>query len=136
MLLDRERPAPFVLAVGHGPDKVRALRNLWGTLKDSDAVPEAIDYIAESKALVPNLEMKAELEAERARRQTLEAENEALKSKRADDDATQFDEMTGTQIKDYIERESGMRPLGNPARKTLVRSATELATRARSSGSE
>ena len=46
MLLDRERPAPFVLAVGHGPDKVHALRNLWGTLKDSDAVAEAIDYVA------------------------------------------------------------------------------------------
>ena len=46
MLLDRERPAPYVLAVGHGADKVHALLNLWGALKDSDAVPEAIDYVA------------------------------------------------------------------------------------------
>ena len=45
MLLDRERPAP-VSAVGHGPDKVHTLRNLWRTLKDSDAVPEAINYVA------------------------------------------------------------------------------------------
>lgn len=45
-LLDRERPAPYVLAVGHGADKVRALLNLWQTLKESDAVAEAIDYVA------------------------------------------------------------------------------------------
>jgi hypothetical protein len=46
MLLDMERPAPYVLAVGHGADKLHALLNLWGTLKDSDAAAEAIDYIA------------------------------------------------------------------------------------------
>ena len=46
MLLDRERAAPFVLAVGHGPDKVHASRNLWGTLKGSDAMSEAINYVA------------------------------------------------------------------------------------------
>jgi hypothetical protein len=46
MLLDRERPAPYVLAVGHGADKVHALLNLWGTLKESDTAAEAIDYVA------------------------------------------------------------------------------------------
>ena len=46
MLLDTERPAPFVLAVGHGTDKMHALLNLWRTLKDSDAAAEAIDYVA------------------------------------------------------------------------------------------
>ena len=46
MLLDRERPAPYVLAVGHGADKLQALLNLWGTLQESDAVAEAIDYVA------------------------------------------------------------------------------------------
>ena len=46
MLLDRERPAPFLLAVGHGTDKVHALLNLWGTLNDDDAAAEAIDYVA------------------------------------------------------------------------------------------
>lgn len=46
MLLDRERPAPYMLAVGHGPDKVHALLNLWRTLKESDAVAEAINYVA------------------------------------------------------------------------------------------
>jgi hypothetical protein len=46
MLLDKERPAPFILAVGHGPDRVHALLNLWGTLVESTAVAEAIDYVA------------------------------------------------------------------------------------------
>jgi len=45
MLLDMERPAPYLLAVGHGADKVHALLNLWHTLKDSDAAEEAIEYI-------------------------------------------------------------------------------------------
>ena len=35
MLLDAERPAPYVLAVGHGPDKVDALLTLWRTLNES-----------------------------------------------------------------------------------------------------
>jgi len=46
MLLDRSRPAPYVFAAGHGADKVQALRNLWGDLKQNDAVAEAIDYVA------------------------------------------------------------------------------------------
>ena len=32
-----ERPAPVVLAVGHGTDKVHALLTLWRTLDESDA---------------------------------------------------------------------------------------------------
>ena len=46
MLLDKERPAPYTLAAGHGEDKVNALFRLWKTLFESDAVPEAIDYVA------------------------------------------------------------------------------------------
>jgi hypothetical protein len=46
MLLDRERPAPFVLAVGHGADKVHALLTLWQTLIENHALPEATDYVA------------------------------------------------------------------------------------------
>jgi hypothetical protein len=46
MLLDRERPAPYTLAVGYGSDKVHALLTLWRTLDDSDAAPEAVDYVA------------------------------------------------------------------------------------------
>jgi hypothetical protein len=46
MLLDRDRPPPYVFAVGHGADKVQALLNLWGALKQNHAVAEAIDYVA------------------------------------------------------------------------------------------
>ena len=46
MLLDREGPAPYVVALGHGADKLRALLNLWSTLKESAATAEAIDYVA------------------------------------------------------------------------------------------
>jgi len=46
MLLDRERPAPFVLAVGHGADKVHALLSLWGTLTKEAESGEAIAYVA------------------------------------------------------------------------------------------
>jgi hypothetical protein len=47
MLLDRERPAPSVLAVGHGADKVQALLCLWRALiKDAESA-EAIAYVAD-----------------------------------------------------------------------------------------
>ena len=46
MLLDRNRPAPYVFAVGHGADRVQALLNLWSDLKQNAAVTEAIDYVA------------------------------------------------------------------------------------------
>jgi hypothetical protein len=45
ILLDRERPAPYVLAVGHGVDNAKALLNLWRTLNKKGAVSEAIDYV-------------------------------------------------------------------------------------------
>jgi hypothetical protein len=46
MLLDKDLPAPYAAEAGHGVDKVQALLNLWGTLIESDALPEAIDYVA------------------------------------------------------------------------------------------
>jgi len=51
MLLDRERPAPYTLAVGYGSDKVTALLTLWQTLDESDAAAEAIDYVAAEYAV-------------------------------------------------------------------------------------
>jgi len=46
MLLDRERPAPYTLAVGYGSDKVQALLTLWQALDESDAAAEALDYVS------------------------------------------------------------------------------------------
>jgi hypothetical protein len=45
MLLDKDRPAPYVVAAGHGADKVEALLNLRVTLIESHALPQAIDYV-------------------------------------------------------------------------------------------
>jgi hypothetical protein len=45
-LLDRERPAPFVFAAGHGANKIHGLLNLGEGLKQNGAVAEAIDYVA------------------------------------------------------------------------------------------
>jgi hypothetical protein len=45
MLLDRDRPAPYLLAVGHGTDKVHALLNLWGALKKDAAETDAIAFV-------------------------------------------------------------------------------------------
>jgi hypothetical protein len=45
VLLDRERPAPTVSAVGHGVDRENALLTLRRTLTENDAVSEAIDFV-------------------------------------------------------------------------------------------
>jgi hypothetical protein len=50
MLLDRERPAPFVVAVGYGADRVHALLSLWRTLINDDESAEAIEYVADECA--------------------------------------------------------------------------------------
>jgi hypothetical protein len=50
MLLDRERPAPFVVAVGYGADKVHALLSLWRALINDDESAEAIEYVADECA--------------------------------------------------------------------------------------
>ena len=46
MLLDRARPAPSVLAVGHGVAKVDALLSLWQALIKDGEPAEVIDYVA------------------------------------------------------------------------------------------
>ena len=46
MLLDKERPAPYVVTAGHGGDRLQALRNLWSTLIEHHAIAEAIDFVA------------------------------------------------------------------------------------------
>jgi hypothetical protein len=90
---------------------------------------QAIDFIEEAKALVPNIAMQTELEALRARTQALEADNEVLKAKRDDGDGSQFDEMSNLQIKDFIFKETGTRPIGNPSRKTLLQLANTIASK-------
>jgi hypothetical protein len=46
MLLDRERPAPFVVAVGYGADKAHALLSLWRTVNKDAESAEVIECVA------------------------------------------------------------------------------------------
>ena len=46
MLLDKDRPAPYAMAAGHGADTVEALLNPRVTLIENHASLEAIDYVA------------------------------------------------------------------------------------------
>src|SRR5262245_26791988 len=86
-----------------------------------DMKNQAADYIAECQQLAPSLARQAQIEADLAKAQ---AELEALRLKNSESADSQFDEMSNLQIKDLIEKESGVRPLGNPSRKTLIRMAT------------
>jgi hypothetical protein len=45
MLLDTERPAPYIVAAGHGADRLQALRSLCTTLIELGETPEAIDFV-------------------------------------------------------------------------------------------
>jgi hypothetical protein len=46
MLLDRARPAPYVVTAGHGADRLQALGNLCSALIEQGAIAEAIDFVA------------------------------------------------------------------------------------------
>lgn len=89
-----------------------------------DLKNQAIAYIEESKAKVPDIAMKEELEALRARNAVLEDDNEALQRRQAGEG--QFKDMTDEQIVAFITTHSGgIAPTGNLSRKVLVRMATD-----------
>jgi len=82
----------------------------------------AEEYIAESKAGAPNLQLAAELEALRARNALLEEDVEALKKSGGEGP---FRDMTEEQIREYITTNTGHAPTGTLNRKTLVRMAMD-----------
>jgi hypothetical protein len=90
-----------------------------------DLKNQAMEYIEQSKTNAPTMQLAAELEAERARRQTLEEDVEALK--RRLDGEGQFKDMTDDQIREFITSNAGHAPQGNLPRKTLVRMAMDHA---------
>jgi hypothetical protein len=45
MLLDKDRPAPYVSDVGHGVGRTDALLNLWETLIASAAAADVVDFV-------------------------------------------------------------------------------------------
>ena len=87
----------------------------------------AMEYIEQSKAGAPNLQMADELAAERAKNAVLAEDNAKLKALRAASAAeTDFDEMTTDQLREYITTQTGQAPIGgNLNHKALKRLAVE-----------
>lgn len=100
----------------------------------------AIDYIAESRASAPDLQMRARLEAAEARNAILEEDLARAKNTRpvsgssvSQENTTspldgQFADMSTEQLRDYITTNKGQAPLGSMNRKTLIRLAQEAQT--------
>jgi hypothetical protein len=88
----------------------------------------AEEYLAESKANVPTLQMAAELEALRARNAVLEGDVKIKAERAAEAQATEsvFDDMTAEQLREYITTHTGQAPVGsNLSHKQLKRLAME-----------
>jgi hypothetical protein len=88
---------------------------------------QAMEFIAGAQRLAPSTQLQAKLEAVEARAAALEQDNQALAAKLALEACgdAMLDAMSDTQLKDYVAANTGTRPLGNPARKTLLRMAIE-----------
>jgi hypothetical protein len=92
---------------------------------------KAEEFLAASTAAAPSLQMAAEMEAMRIKMAVLEEDYETLKARKGADLGDELignamlDAMTDTQLKDYIASATGVRPIGNPARRTLLRSAMD-----------
>lgn len=90
---------------------------------------KAVEYLAESGTEAHARKLEIELEAARARNQVLEDDLTRLKAVKASKaEAAEsaediFDDMTLTQLRDYIAANTGHPPQGNINRKTLVRMA-------------
>ena len=82
---------------------------------------QAMALIAHGKASAPDLQLKNEIEALRARNAILEGDAE-IRAKRPEN---QFEAMSDEQLREYIFTNTGQAPQGNNSHKTLVRMATE-----------
>jgi hypothetical protein len=91
---------------------------------------KAQEYIDRSLQAAPDMQLRAQLEALRARAEVLESDNAALKQKAAPPSADDvvdaaFDAMSVEQLRDYIATHTGVAPVGTPSRKNLLRMAAE-----------
>jgi hypothetical protein len=88
---------------------------------------KADEYIKESMATAPNMQLLAQLEQLRARNVILE-EDAAHKKSIEQATGSEFDNMDLTQLREYIATHSGQKPIGaeNMNRKTLVRMAESV----------
>jgi hypothetical protein len=97
----------------------------------------AMEYLEETKRGSVNTQMQAELEALRAKNQTMEEDLAALKVKASAptpnkqsvtfDPADQFDGMDLPQLREYITTNTGQAPIGALNRRTLIRMARDAA---------
>ena len=83
----------------------------------------AEEFLADSKAGAPNLQMAAELEALRARNAVLE-EDAKIKAERAPaapktPAEADYDDMTAEQLREYITAHTGIPPTGSLSHKSL-----------------
>ena len=88
----------------------------------------AAEFMADSKAGAPNLQMASELEALRARNIVLEedARLRAARAAEAKSAESDFDDMTTDQLREYITTHTGNAPVGNNLNhKALKRLAIE-----------
>jgi hypothetical protein len=95
---------------------------------------KAEEYIARAMQAAPDMQLRAQLEALRARAEVLEADNAILKGKAVPSPTnaaeesptdTAFDDMSVEQLRDYIATHTGVEPVGTPSRKNLLRMAAE-----------
>jgi len=98
------------------------LKNLGPGGRDLKNRAEA--YIAESKALAPDIAKDTELEALRARLAVVEQDNELLKQRHTLL-ANEFENMTSDEICAYIKTHTGVAPVGQVPHKNLIRMAIE-----------
>jgi len=93
-----------------------------------DLKNRATEYLAETLRAAPSVQLQAEMEALRARNQTLEEDNRAMAQRLSSETSGDelIDAMSDTQLKDYIATQTGIRPQGNPRRQSLLRMALEV----------
>jgi hypothetical protein len=84
---------------------------------------QAMAFIEESRGAAPNKQMLAELEALKARNAILEEDLTLKKS--VDESEGEFAGMSIDQLREFIKTNTGQGPVGQPARKTLVRMAMD-----------
>jgi hypothetical protein len=89
---------------------------------------QAQEYIAVGRSAAPNEQMRAELEALRARNAVLEEDFKlvaAAKSNGAPSQDSEFDNMSLDELRAFITTHTGHAPMGSMNRKTLIRMATD-----------
>lgn len=93
---------------------------------------DAEKYLKESKTEAPKLQLEADLKAALAREQAKDQDIAALKERLAAAPISsegQFAQMSNDDLKEFIKRKSGGPLYGNHSRESLIRLATEQASK-------